>query len=152
MASKEWKGQGNDNSSGDNGILIEICSMKQGESSEDRLSALWDAVLNLALPANEQIAILEAIGERRAVDELALDYDDNCWMFNEPESRSALTREELSALRSLDRRLDRMSGEANAGNWTVEALRFSDCWKEIRKLAAAALATRQIAKVKKSAA
>lgn len=152
MTSKEWKGQGNDNSSGNDGIPIKACSMKQRESSEDRLSVLWDAVLNLALPANEQIAILEEIGERRAVDELALDYDDNCWMFNEPESRSILTREELSALRSLDRRLDRMSGETNAGNWTVEALRFADCWKEIRKLAAVALATRQIAKVKKSAA
>lgn len=126
--------------------------MEQRTVLEDRLSALWDAVLNLALPANEQIAILGAIGERRAVDELALDYDDNCRIFNETESQSILTQEELSALRSLDRRLDQISGEANAENWTIEALRFSDCWKDIRKLAAVALATRQIARVKKSAA
>lgn len=126
--------------------------MEQRTVWEDRLSAFWDAVLNLALPANEQIAILGAIGERRAVDELALDYDDNCRIFNETESQSVLTQEELSALRSLDRRLDQMSGEANAENWTIEALRFSDCWKDIRKLAAVALATRQIARVKKSAA
>lgn len=126
--------------------------MEQRTVLEDRLSALWDAVLNLALPANEQIAILGAIGERRTVDELALDYDDNCWIFNETEPQSILTQEELSALRSLNRRLDQISGEANAENWTIEALRFSDCWKDIRKLAAVALATRQIARVKKSAA
>ena len=119
---------------------------------EVQLSTLWDAVLNLALPASEQLAILEASGDSRAVDELALDYDDTCWIITKAESQNALTQDELSALRSLDRRLDQMSGEANARNWTVEALRFSDCWKEVRELATLALATRQIAKVKKSAA
>ncbi len=119
---------------------------------EVQLSTLWDAVLNLALPASEQLAILEASGDSRAVDELALDYDDTCWIITEAESQNALTQDELSALRSLDRQLDQMSGEANARNWTVEALRFSDCWKEVRELATLALATRQIAKVKKSAA
>ena len=119
---------------------------------EVQLSTLWDAVLNLALPASEQLAILEASGDSRAVDELALDYDDTGWIITEAESQNALTQDELSALRSLDRQLNQMSGEANARNWTVEALRFSDCWKEVRELATLALATRQIAKVKKSAA
>ena len=118
---------------------------------EVQLSTLWDAVLNLALPASEQLAILEASGDSRAVDELALDYDDTGWIITEAESQNALTQDELSALRSLDRQLDQMSGEANTGNWTVEALRFSDCWKEVRELATLALTTRQIAKVKKSA-
>ncbi len=120
--------------------------------SEVQLSTLWDAVLNLALPASEQLAILEASGDSRAVDELALDYDDTGWIITKAESQNALTQDELSALRSLDRQLNQMSGEANARNWTVEALRFSDCWKEVRELATLALATRQIAKVKKSAA
>ena len=111
---------------------------------EQQLSTLWDAVLNLALPASEQLAILEAVGDGQAVDELALDYDDNFWVVNEAESQNELTPDELSALRSLDRQLDQMSGEANAENWTVEALRFADCWKEVRELAAVTLATRQI--------
>ena len=113
---------------------------------------LWDAVLNLALPASEQMAILEAAGDGRAVDELALDYNDSCWVVDDAASRNELTQGELSALRSLDGKLDQMSGEANSANWTVEALRSHDCWKDVRKLAVAALAMKQIAKVKKPAA
>ena len=126
--------------------------MEKTEPLEKQLSTLWDAVLNLALPANEQLAILEAAGDSLAVDELALNYDDSFWIVGEAESQNELTQAELSALKSLDRQLDQMSGEANAGNWTIEALQVSDCWEEVRKLAAIALATRQIAKVKKSAA
>ena len=125
--------------------------MSKTVPSDEQLSILWDAVLNLALPANEQLAILEAAGDSRAIDELALDYNDNCWVISGEDSRNELTQDELSALRSLDRQLDRMSGEANSGNWTIEALRSFDCWKDVRKLAATALAMRQIAKVKKSA-
>ena len=120
--------------------------------SEEQLSTLWDAVLNLALPASEQLAILKAAGDGRAVDELALDYNDNFWVVTDAESRNQLTQDELSALRSLDRKLDQMSGKANSGNWTIEALQSYDCWKDVRRLAAAALAMRQIAKVKKPAA
>ena len=126
--------------------------MSKTAPSEERLSVLWDAVLNLALPASEQLAILEAAGDSRAVDELALDYNDNCWVINGAVSRNELTQDELSALRSLDRQLDQMSGEVNSGNWTIKALRSYDCWEDVRKLAATALAMRQIAKVKKSPA
>ena len=119
--------------------------------SEEQLSTLWDAVLNLALPAGEQLAILKAAGDSRAVDELALDYNDNCWIVADAESRNELTQDELAALRSLDRKLDQMSGEANSGNWTIGALRSYDCWRDVRKLAVTALAMRQIAKVKKPA-
>ena len=121
-------------------------------SKEKQLAVLWDAVLNLALPATEQLAILEAAGDSRAVDELALDYNDNCLIVTAAESPNELTQEELSALRSLDRKLDQMSGEANSGNWTIEALQSYDCWKDIRKLALVALTTRQIAKAKKPVA
>ncbi len=126
--------------------------MGQTESSGEQFSALWDAVLNLALPADEQLAILEAIGDHRAVDELALDYDDHCRIITEAALQNELTPDELSALRALDRHLDQMSGEANAGKWTVEALRSSECWKEVRELATLALAERQIAKARRSAA
>ena len=51
--------------------------------------------------ACEQLAILEASGDSRAVDELALDYDDTCWIITEAESQNALTQDELSALQSL---------------------------------------------------
>ena len=126
--------------------------MPKTVSTQEQLAVLWDAVLNLALPPSEQLAILDAAGDGRAVDELALDYNDSCWIVADAASRNDLTQDELSALRSLDRKLDQMSGEANSGNWTVEALRSYDCWQDVRKLAVAALAARQIAKVKKSAA
>ncbi len=126
--------------------------MQKTASSEEQIAILWDAVLNLALPAGEQLAILEAAGDHRAVDELALDYNDVCWVIDGAASRNELTQDELSALRSLDRQLDQMSGEANAGNWTIEALRSYKCWEDVRKLAATALAMRQIARVKNSAA
>lgn len=126
--------------------------MPRTASTENQLGVLWDAVLNLALPARQQLAILEAAGDGQAVDELALDYNDNCWIITGAASRNELTQDEILALRSLDRRLDEMSGEANSGNWTVEALQSYDCWNDVRKLAATALAMRQIAKAKKSAA
>lgn len=126
--------------------------MAKAASTEKQLAELWDAVLNLALPAGEQLAILRAAGDGRAVDELALEYNDNCWIIIGAESRNELTQDEVSALRSLDRQLDQMSGEANSRNWTIEALQSFDCWNDVRKLAANALAMRQIAKVKKSAA
>lgn len=132
--------------------LIEVDAMPKTVSTQEQLAVLWDAVLNLALPPSEQLAILDAAGDGRAVDELALDYNDSCWIVADAASRNDLTQDELSALRSLDRKLDQMSGEANSGNWTVEALRSYDCWQDVRKLAVAALAARQIAKVKKSAA
>ena len=122
------------------------------KSSKNHLPTLWDAVLTLSLPAREQLAILEAAGDNRAVDELALDYDDHCWLLEEAESENGLTQDEIRALRSLDRQLDQMSGEANSANWTVEALWSYDCWREVRKLAASALAMRQIARVKTSRA
>ena len=132
--------------------LIGVSAVRKTASSEEHLLILWDAVLNLALPANEQLAILEAAGDNRAVDELALEYNDVCWVINGTASRNKLTQDELSALRSLDRKLDQMGGEANSGNWTPEALRSYKCWKDVRKLAATALAMRQIARVKNSAA
>ena len=67
-------------------------------SLEEPFSTLWDAVLNLALPASEQLVILEASGDSRAVDELALDYDDTSGIITEAEFQNALTQDELSAL------------------------------------------------------
>ena len=106
----------------------------------------------LPFPPANSLRYSKAAGDGRAVDELALDYNDNCWIVADAASRNELTQDELSALRSLDRKLDQMSGEANSGNWTTEALQSYYCWKDVRKLAVAALAMRQIAKVKKPAA
>lgn len=60
---------------------------------EEQLATLWDAVLNLALPASEQLAILEAVGDKRAIDELALDYDDNFWEVRELATLALTTRQ-----------------------------------------------------------
>ena len=123
--------------------------MMKAELLEKQLLLLWDAVIILALPANEQLMFLEGWGDRSAIDELALDYDDQFQVVNGMTAeQSKLTQGELSALRTLDRQLDQMSGKANAKNWMVEALQSSDCWKEVRTLASIALVKRQIARLR----
>ena len=64
--------------------------MKSG--TEEQLALF--AVLNLALPG-EQLAILKAAGD---VDELALDYNDNCWIIPQITERA-----DARLLRSLEK-------------------------------------------------
>lgn len=124
--------------------------MIKAELLEKQLLLLWDAVIILALPASKQLMFLEMLGDRFAVDELALNYNDHFQVVNGMTvEQSKLTQNELSALRALDRQLDQMSGEKNAKNWKVEALQFSECWKEVRALASIALVKWQIAKLRK---
>ncbi|MEX0937125.1 MAG: hypothetical protein WDZ59_04635 [Pirellulales bacterium] len=118
---------------------------------DQRLADLWDAVLNLSLPADDQLLILEASGDRRAIDELALSLEDVFWVAQEAFSQNRLSRQELDALGELNASLDSISGRQNAHSWTPEALQSHECWRRIRQLAADALTKRQVSRIQTGA-
>jgi len=119
---------------------------------ELQLADLWDAVLNLSLPADEQLSILDALGERRAIDELALALDDVFWVVNEAFQRNQLTSAEMTALNELNSSLNEMSGPSNSEKWTPDGLRNDASWESVRRRARSALAKRQICRLQKSSA
>ena len=95
------------------------------------------AVLRLASAADTQIEYLHGLGMHDLCDELALEFDDLFFVHRaSPDSLGGAD----GALSDLDRALKRMSGEANAHLWTEQALRSAPQWREVRALAARALA------------
>lgn len=121
-------------------------------SFETQLNDLWEAVLNLTLPGEDQVQLLDAMGDSTAIDELALALDDSFWTVNEGFTRNQLSRDELNALNKLNACLNRMSGEDKADVWTVDALKCSDDWQEVRQLATQAILSRQISRVQRASA
>lgn len=121
-------------------------------SFDTQLNDLWEAVLNLTLPGEDQVQLLEAMGDPSAIDELALAVDDSFWTVNEGFTRNQLSRDELNALNQLNACLNRMSGAEKADVWTVEALKSSDDWQEVRRLATQAILSRQISRVLRATA
>jgi hypothetical protein len=119
---------------------------------ELQVADLWDAVLNLSLPADDQLAILEASGDREAIDELALAFDDAFWVVSEAFERNQLSRPEMTVLNELNSTLNAMSGQSNAGKWTSEALVSDGAWETVRRLARNALAKRQLSRVQRASA
>jgi hypothetical protein len=115
------------------------------------LADVWDAVLNLSLPAEDQLLILEARGDRGAVDELALALDDASWVVEDALSRQLISSDEREALHNLDEFLNNFSGEAAAEKWTPDALAKSDEWRRVRELAVAALTKRQLFRIQNAA-
>lgn len=121
-------------------------------SFETQLNDLWDVVLNLSLSGQDQLQLLEAMGDASAIDELALAFEDSFWTVNEGFNRNLMSRDELDALNKLNGCLDRMSGEDHAELWTPESLRNRDEWSEVRRLATKAILSRQISRVQRASA
>ena len=119
---------------------------------ELQVADLWDAVLNLSLSADDQLSILDASGDRQAIDELALALDDAFWVVAEAFQRNQLSRAEMTALNELNCRLNELSGQANAEKWTPNALMNDDAWETVRRLARNALAKRQLCRVQRASA
>lgn len=113
---------------------------------------LWDAVLNLSLPPEDQLSILEAAGDRQAIDELALEFDDAFSVVSEALQQDNLGRLEWAALNELNSVLNEMSGPANAEKWTPAALISDSQWEAVRRIARNALARRQVSKVQRASA
>lgn len=119
---------------------------------ELQVADLWDSVLNLSLPSEDQLSILDALGNRQAIDELALAFDDAFWVVSEALNRSQLSRTELDSLNELNRALDEMSGPSKAENWTVQPLENIQEWNNVRRLARQALVSRQVSRVQRASA
>lgn len=126
--------------------------MSVEKSLEHQLANLWDAVLNLALPADDQLAILDALGDRQAIDELALAFDDVFWVVQEAFEQNLISTAEKDVLDDLNSTLDEMSGSVNADKWTSEALVNDNVWEKVRRLARNALAQRQVARLQNASA
>jgi hypothetical protein len=91
---------------------------------------------NLASEPDAQKAFLVALGSWDNTDELALEFDDiyrplvhHLGELNVPQSAV----EKLARLNEL---LDEMSGPQNAELWGPDALKTSERWAEVRRLAA----------------
>lgn len=119
---------------------------------ELQVADLWDSVLNLSLPSEDQLSILDALGNREAIDELALALDDAFWVVSEAFNRNQLSRTELNSLNELNRTLNELSGPSKAENWTVEALENNQEWDNVRLLARQALVSRQVSRVQRASA
>ena len=94
---------------------------------------LFKALKNLAADAEAQEHYLRQLGSWPSLDELALELDDAA-RASQAEAPPTL-RERVLAV---DRKLDEMSGEANASLWEPAALHRSE-WAEVRRLATEAL-------------
>ncbi|MEP9401078.1 hypothetical protein [Sphingomonas sp. VNH70] len=114
-----------------------------------RYQLLREAVRQLAAPAPEQVACLDAMfvrltggGSAAAYgnDELAIGLDDIFMAANDMIAHDELSEAEAAAIRPLDASLVRWSGEANAAFWRREALFHDPRWDEVRSLARHALA------------
>jgi hypothetical protein len=95
---------------------------------------LLSALTNLAADGEAQERYLRQLGSWPLLDELALELDD---VARASEAWAPPTLQDR--VRTLDRKLDEMSGEENASLWKPDALHGPE-WAEVRKLAREALA------------
>jgi hypothetical protein len=100
------------------------------------LASLMRAVAIAALPAAEQEVWLRLIGlDWSNVDEIAMEIGDGTLLAPQFVAAGWFPASALEPLRVLDASLTRMSGEANAHLWTLEALRTASEWTECRQQA-----------------
>ena len=114
-----------------------------------RYEQLRQCVVRLAAPPDEQAAYLDSIlghmtadGDASGFgnDELALELEDILCAGSDMIAHGELNASERSALVPLDSLLEKWSGEENADFWARSALKLDPRWKEVRQVAAAALA------------
>jgi hypothetical protein len=101
----------------------------------DHLALLRATVQHLALPAEEQLALLPSFVCK--ADELALNFDER-WLVVRSNCAEQLSADQRSAIEAIDRELDFMT-RAGAALWTDEAVQVESAWEHVRSLAAAVL-------------
>ncbi len=99
------------------------------------LANLIRAVAILALPAEDQVTWVKALGVGPAVDELALELGDGALLAPQFVESGWLGAEVLPPLHALDSLLSGMSGEKNAPLWDIGSLSSSPRWAEVRQQA-----------------
>ena len=107
-------------------------------TDEPVLTRLREALQALALPAEAQLRLLPRFAED--VDDLVLNFD-HCWRAATADHAGRLTAAQSDALGAIDRLLDDMSGQRNAGVWTRAAVRDDARWARLRSAAREALGT-----------
>lgn len=114
-----------------------------------RYTILRHAVANLAAPAEAQVSYLDRSfsgltggksAEAYGNGELAMEFDDIFIAANHMLEFGEISRDEISALRTLDDMLTRWSGSGHKGFWAREALFEDPRWQAIRQRAADVLA------------
>lgn len=101
--------------------------------SENNFENLIQSIQLLAADYKTQISSLPKFVH--VPDELALLYNDYFLLSNQFLNERLITKQQLKNLKELDKTLDKMSGKKNAKLWTLEALKESQEWKNIRNLA-----------------
>jgi hypothetical protein len=96
------------------------------------------AVTILAASPAEQERFLRNLGVTLA-DDLALDFDAVYAAARPVAEEVGIDSVAVAALDELDRQLQSMGGRANAKDWEMEALSTAPAWREVRRLAKAAL-------------
>lgn len=103
---------------------------------------LRQILTRLASGPDAQLQYLASLGRDRVapgVDELALELDDVAPMLPQVVTAGHLTNQGAQAVEAVSDRLARMSGQKHAELWTPDALRTSDEWSSVRRLASEAL-------------
>lgn len=96
----------------------------------------------LASDSNTQLEYLSSLGPNKVapgVDELALELDDVAPMLRRLVASGYLSNHAAQSVEAVSDRLAGMSGQNHAELWTPDALRTSDDWTTVRRLAAEAL-------------
>ena len=99
------------------------------------IQRLITALQALAAPADVQLSRFPELAARA---ELALDFDDALMLVRDC-PQLELTRDQDDALAAVERTLSAMCATSHAQLWTAPALRESAEWRNLRRLAAAAL-------------
>ncbi len=100
----------------------------------DFMALLIDALRHLAMSPDDQMSYLAQIGNG-SVDELALEFGDVASMADARLKQGEISKAQHDKIVVLDAVLDRMSGRENAALWTADALRSSEEWEGVRRLA-----------------
>jgi hypothetical protein len=91
---------------------------------------------NLAGEASAQIAYVKNIGSGDNADELALEFDDVYRVFEPRMADLNLPDSAAENLVRLNGLLESMGGPQHAELWTSDALRGSENWSAVRRIAA----------------
>jgi hypothetical protein len=110
-------------------------------TSFGKLKRLMESLARLAAPGSAQVEYLQRLGVGDCADELALELHEWVLLLDQLVDDGGVGRECAEEIRAVDRRLDEMSGREHRSLWTRDALQRADFWKEVRQLAATALAS-----------
>jgi len=103
---------------------------------QNYLSLMW-AIQTLSLPYEQQLSLYPAQAD--VPDEIMIDYEQALRLFNRFNGADHLHSHEKDALDSLDAYIIAISDLEDPEIWTLESMKDSSEWSEVRRLAEAFL-------------